>query len=106
MVQLFQQWLPINGRSKNRVVFQSMRLDVSLVFSMSQNPEEVGSIASEGVDLLVRMRANRQKKKAFFLCILLYRPLSEGVSQIKDVYTLLKRSGLKVYFLAKGLDYK
>ena len=78
----------------------------SLVFSMSQNPEEVGSIASEGVDLLVRMRANRQKKKAFFLCILLYRPRSEGVSQIKDVYTLLKRSGLKVYFLAKGLDYK
>jgi hypothetical protein len=35
-----------------------------LVFSIHRNPEEVGSDASEGLDLPVRGRAHRQRTKA------------------------------------------
>jgi hypothetical protein len=59
LVQLVQQWLPYNRRPKNPVVVQSKRLDVSAVYRICSNPEEVGSNASEGMDLL--------KKRSSFL---------------------------------------
>jgi hypothetical protein len=37
-----------------------------LVFSICWNPEEVGSNASEGIDLLARVRASRQEERASF----------------------------------------
>jgi hypothetical protein len=39
-----------------------------LVFKIHQNPEEVGSKASEGVNL--RVRASRQGKNSFFFHVL------------------------------------
>ena len=48
-VQLVQQWLPPKRISKNPKVVQPMRLDVSVVFSICQNPNEVGSKASKGI---------------------------------------------------------
>lgn len=43
VVQLIQQWLPINIRSKHPVVVQSMRLDVSAGLQCTLNLKEVDS---------------------------------------------------------------
>lgn len=51
VLQQVQQWLPINRRSKNPLVVQSKRLDVS-VSTVCMSLEDVGSNASEGMDLL------------------------------------------------------
>jgi hypothetical protein len=55
-VQLIQQWLTVHGMSKNAVVARSTRLAVFsyLLFSVPWNPEEVGSNAREGMDVLAR----------------------------------------------------
>jgi hypothetical protein len=47
-----------------------------LVFSILQNPEEVGSNASEGKRLAIQAKASRQRAKAFFF---LYR-LKEDIA--------------------------
>lgn len=53
--QLVQQWLSTSGRSKNLVVVQSMMLDDSqLFFNIHWNFKELGSNASEGMNLLLR----------------------------------------------------
>jgi|UPI0000F4B4D8 hypothetical protein len=52
LVQLIQQWLAVNGKSKNLVVSRSMSFQ--LVFSMCWNPEEMCSNASEGVHVPAR----------------------------------------------------
>lgn len=61
MVQLVQQWLPTNRRSKNPVVIQSTGLDVSVGV---QNMPESLKIRLQ-LDLLVRVRASRQKNSKF-----------------------------------------
>ena len=67
-----------------------------LVFSISWNPEEVGSNASEGMDLLVRVRACRHKKKeSFLLPCPLYGLPAEGAVHIKGRFSHLKRFGLR-----------
>lgn len=69
--RLIQQWLPRNGRSKNLVIVQSMRLDVSAgQFSIHMNPKEVGSNASEGVALLARLQ-QAGKDRGFFFHVLI-----------------------------------
>ena len=37
-----------------------------LVFGVHWNPERLGSGSNEDMDLLVRLRASRQRAKAFF----------------------------------------
>ena len=44
----------MNGSSKNPVIVQSMRLDVSAGLQYNWNPKEVGFNAREGMDLLRR----------------------------------------------------
>lgn len=51
--------------SKNPVVVQYMRLDVS-VFSIGQNPKDLGSGASEGMELPLRVMVNRKRANASF----------------------------------------
>jgi len=65
---------------------------VSLVFSIHQNPKEVGSNASEGVDLPLRVRASRQRaKRRQSLLPSPYLGLpAEGVAQIKGGSSCLK----------------
>lgn len=56
-----------------------MRLDVSqLVFSICQNPKEVGSNATEGMDLPVGVRESRQRKQTS-LFLVLYRDCQQKV---------------------------
>ena len=55
-----------------------------LVFSLHQNPEEVGSNASEGMDLLGRLRASRQGESFLLPCPHI------GVVQIKGGSSHLK----------------
>jgi hypothetical protein len=79
---------------------QCARLDFLLVFSICQNPEEVATNASEGVELTVRERASRQRAKAFFFHIIyLYRLPAEDIAQIKCGSSNFKRSRLKVDLL-------
>jgi hypothetical protein len=68
VIQLTQQCMSTNGRFKNPVVVQSTRMDVSTVFMICQNLKEVGSYASEGMDLLAKVRANRQRASFFLPC--------------------------------------
>lgn len=73
LVQLVQQWLPCNRRPKNPVVVQSKRLDVSAVYRICSNPEEVGSNASEGMDLLAGASKSKPSKRdpaSFFLVLI------------------------------------
>ena len=65
-----------------------------LVFSICQNPEEVGSNASEEMELPAKARASRQNA-SFLFPYLLHRLQTEGVVQIKGE-SHLKRSRLKV----------
>lgn len=46
--------MSINVTFKNSVTVKSTRLDASLVFSICQNSEEIGSNTSEAMDLRVR----------------------------------------------------
>jgi hypothetical protein len=80
-----------NRKSKNPAVVWSTTLICQLVFSIHGNPKEAGSNASEGVDVLGRAKASRQK--ASFLLRVLYI----GCQQV-----WLR---LKIYFpLSKDLD--
>ena len=56
----------MNERSENLVVVQCTRLDVSAGFSVYQNPKEVGSNTSEGMDLPIRVKSSRQKAEFSF----------------------------------------
>lgn len=53
MAQLVPQWFSTYRRSKSPAIVQSVRLHVSLVFSRLWNPEEVGSNASEEMNLAI-----------------------------------------------------
>jgi hypothetical protein len=46
----------MNGMSRNPVVAQSMRLDVSAGLQYFRNPKEVGFKASEGTGLQVSLK--------------------------------------------------
>lgn len=52
MVQLTQQWQAMNGKSKDPVVSQFMRLDVTTGLQHHWDGEEVDSNAGEGTDFL------------------------------------------------------
>jgi hypothetical protein len=70
-----------------------------LVFSRCGNPEEVGSNASEGLDLLARgEQTGKEQKLPSFMS--LYRLPAEGVPHIRGRFSQLKGSGLKMYFPA------
>ena len=56
MVQLVQKWLTTNGKSKNLVGVQSTRLGTSSGLSICQSLQEVGSNASEGMNLLAILK--------------------------------------------------
>ena len=66
-----------------------------LVYSICWNSKEVGSNASEEMDLLARARASRQREKLPLSCPLSGLP-AEGVAQIGGRSSYIKRSGLKV----------
>lgn len=72
-VQLFQHQLAVNRMSKNPVVAQSTRLDVSsyLVFSIHCHPKEGGSNTSEGMDMLARRgQATKEQKPTLSMSFL------------------------------------
>jgi hypothetical protein len=92
VVQSVQQGLSTKGKSKNPVVVQTTRPDVLDVFNIRWNPKNVSSNHSEGMDLPVRLRANRQR--ASLPC--LYRLPPGGVAQIKGGLPHFKRSGLSL----------
>ena len=61
-----------------------------LVFSRCGNPEEVGSNASEGLDLLARgEQTGKEQKLPSFMS--LYRLPAEGMAQIKGMFLLASR---------------
>lgn len=64
------------------MVVQSIGLDVSAVFSIHQNPKEVNANASEGMDLLSRRKAGRQRTHFLLPCLLSGLP-ADGVARIK-----------------------
>ena len=68
-----------------------------LVFSIHWNPEEVGSNASERMDLPARVRAKRQRANFLKPCPL-YRLPTEGMAQNESISSYFKVSGLKVGF--------
>lgn len=78
VMQLAQQWLSTNIKSKNPVV-QSTRL----VFSACQNLE-VGSNVGKGTDLPVKSESKQAGRDSFLLPCPLYRLPAECVAQIKD----------------------
>lgn len=90
-----QQWLPTNGNSKSPVV--SCYVHETGCLSICQNTKKIGSNSSEGLDLLSRVRASRQRERSFLLLCPLYRLPEEGVINIKSGYSHLKRFGLKIY---------
>jgi len=83
-ISLVQQWLSTNRRSKFPVAVQSMRLGVS---SGLEYPEEVGSNASEGMDLSARATA----RVRLLLPCPLYRLPAINMAEIKGVFSHLKR---------------
>ena len=66
-----------------------------LVFSIHQNPEEIGFNASEKINLPARVKSNRQKASVLLSCPLYGLP-TEGVAQIKGGSCCLKGAELKV----------
>jgi hypothetical protein len=68
-----------------------------LVFSILQDPEEVGFAASEGIDFLVKQERAGKDRASFPPLCPLYRLPAEGVVQITEGSSHLKRLGLKVY---------
>lgn len=56
-----QQQLSTNRSTKNPVIVWSTRPMYQLVFSICQNPKEVGFNASEGMDAIAR--ASRKKRE-------------------------------------------
>ena len=67
-----------------------------LVVSIFWNSDVVGSDASEGMDLTVRVRENRQRESRLLYPCPLYRLPEEGVTQMKTRSYHLRRFGLKV----------
>jgi hypothetical protein len=66
-----------------------------VVFGIHWNPKEVGTSASEGMDILARReQAGKEKKLPSFMYIC--RLSSEVMSQIRGGFSQLKRSGLKM----------
>ena len=62
-----------------------------LVFSICWNPEEVGSNASEGMDLLARQEKQAKTKSISLLpCPFIVSLPAEGMAQIKYVSSHLK----------------
>lgn len=81
MARLVQQWLSTKRKSENPVFVQSTRLDVS-AFSICWNPDRVDSDTGEGMNLPVRVSANRPGKQFLLLC-LSCRLTAEAAVQIK-----------------------
>lgn len=69
------------------------------------NPKDVGSSASEEMDMLAR-RGQAGKEKSFLLPCPLSRLPTEGVTQIGSVPSHLKRCGVKVDYLIKKIPQR
>jgi hypothetical protein len=83
-----------NGRSKTPVILQSTRLDVSLVFSVHWNLNEVAVTSVRGWTCS-RSKSKQVKRESFLLPCLLYGLPVECVVQIKDLSFDFKRSRLE-----------
>jgi hypothetical protein len=69
----------MKGKSKNLVVAQPHRLDVSVGLSIFWNPESAGSNGYSSKE-----KASRQRAKMSFFHAPLHRLPAEGVAQIED----------------------
>lgn len=59
--------MPPERKSRNQIVVPALRLGVShMVLRVLQNPKEVGSNASEGIDVLTRKGQAGEKRVAIF----------------------------------------
>ena len=67
-----------------------------LLFIICWNPKEVGSNASEGRNLLVRVGARKQREQASFFHVLCIQATGRSMPQIKGASSHLRRSGLEV----------
>jgi hypothetical protein len=76
-----------------------------VVFIISQNPKEVISNASKGMDLLARVRVSMQSEN-FLLSHPLYKLPTEGVAQIEGRPSYLERSVLEVYLPTSKIRIK
>ena len=94
VVQLVQQWLSTTEGPRIQQLFSPCSWMPQLLFSMCWNPEEVGSNASEGMDLPARQE--QAKRASSLLPCPLYRQSAEGGAQITGKFSHLKRSGLKM----------
>lgn len=87
LIQLIQQWLAMNAKSKNPVAAQATSWVSQLVFSRCWNPK-VGSKASEGMGMLPRREQTGKEQVSFFHVS--PRLPAEGVAQMKGVSSHLK----------------
>jgi hypothetical protein len=67
-----------------------------LVFNIHWDPEEIGSNAYGGMNLPETVMANKQEASAFILSCSLCRLSPEGMAQIYNGLSHLKRSRLRV----------
>lgn len=71
-----------------------------LIFSKYQNSKEIGPNANKGVDLSVRLRADRQRKQTSFLHVLFMGCQGKvGVAQLKVAIPTSKDMDLRYVFL-------
>jgi hypothetical protein len=91
VVQLDQQRLSPNRRSKNSVDVYPTRLNASAGLHIHQNPE-VGSNVCEEIS-----KASIQRESNLPFPMSLYSPPVESVAHIKGGSSHVKRSGLKIY---------
>lgn len=84
---------------------QSPRLDVSAALHTCWDPEDIGFNASERTDLLARWeQAGNEKKLPSSMS--LGRLPAESVTQIRNVFSQLEQSGLKVCLPASRFRLK
>lgn len=76
-----------------------------LVFSIFMSPGEVGSNASEGMDFLWRQE-QPGKEQELPSSVSLNRLPAESMAQIRDGFSQLKRSGLKVCLLTSKIQIR
>lgn len=94
MAQLILQWLAMNGKLKNLVVVQFMRLNVSADLQyFLKYQRRLCSNFSEGMDLLGRQEQASKEKKLPFSISLRMIP-EEGVEPARGRFSELKRPGL------------
>lgn len=89
----------MNGKFKNSIVAQSMRLDVSIGLQYLLESKEIGSNVSEVIDLLAR-GGQAGKEQTFPFSMSLYGLPADHTAQVKCLQHrgifLLQISGIEV----------